>query len=214
MVTNNGPQPASAVVLTNELPPELVGAAEAGGPGSNSRLLAQLPAGCAQAGTTATCELGDLAVGGSRTLVFDGTVRRGTRAGTALVLTATVSFDGTDAVEENNTDADTILVVAQSAPTTTTTTTTSPSTTTTTSAAVTTTTITPTGPDDGGNLPVAGAAIAGLLAVAAMLIFSGGGLQGIAARPGHDDARSGTTSRQHGCASTRTHLARPGRRLR
>ena len=128
---------------------------------------------------------GHLAVEASRTLVFDGTVRRRhTRPAPPSCTPRRSSFDGTDAVEENNTDADTILVVAQAAPTTTTstTTTTSPGTTTTTSPAVTTTTIAPAGPGDGGNLPVAGAVVAGLLAVAAMLVFSGGGLQAISAR--------------------------------
>ena len=135
-------------------------------------------------GTTATCELGDFAVGESRTLVFRGRVRAGTPAGTELVHTATVAFDGTDAVEANNTDADMILVIAQPAPTTTT------------NPAVTTTTVQSGSGCGGGSLPVVGAAIAGLLAVAVLLVMSGGGLQAIARwpgagrrRPDHDDPR-------------------------
>ena len=110
--------------------------------------------------------------------MFEGTVAAGTPAGTALLHTATVTFDGTDAVEANNSDTDTILViaVAQPAPTTTTPTTT-------TSPTAPTTTIRPgSGSGGGGNLPVAGAAIAGLLAVAALLVVSGGGLQAITRR--------------------------------
>ena len=85
---------------------------------SAGRLPLQVPPECVADGTTATCALGDLPVGESRTFEFGGTVADGTPVGTELVHTATVSFNGTDAVEANNTDADTILVVAQPAPTT------------------------------------------------------------------------------------------------
>ena len=160
VVTNNGPQLASKVVLTNALPPELVA----------STLI--VPPGCVVAGTTATCDLGDVAVGVSRTFVFGGTVAADVPTGTTIVHTATVTFDGTDAVESNNTSADTILVVAQPAPTTTS----PPGTTTTTLQSG-------SGSGGGGTLPFVGVAVVGLLVLALVFIGSGGSLRAIAAWP-------------------------------
>ena len=178
-VTNHGPQLASDVVLTNQPPPEVVDTpALAGSPDAGVQLSALVPSGCQASGATVTCELGDLAVGQSQTFLFEGNVAAGTPAGTTLLHTATVTFDGADAVEANNSDADTILVIAaaQPAPTTTTTTTTAPS------PAAPTTVRPGSGSGGRGNLPVAGAAIAGLLALAAVLLVSGGGLQAITRR--------------------------------
>ena len=132
VVTNNGPQRASGVSVVNELPAAVVVPAAAPG-GSSRRLPSQVPTGCLPTGGTATCLVGDLAVGASRTVVFAGTVAAGTPAGTQLVHTATVTADGTDVVSTNNVDRDTILVLTQSAPTTTTT---PPATTTTTTVRV------------------------------------------------------------------------------
>jgi uncharacterized repeat protein (TIGR01451 family) len=70
----------------------------------------------------------------------------------------------------NHTDADTILVIAQPAPTTT-------------RPSVPTTTVQSGSGSGGGSLPVVGAAIAGLLAIATLLVLSGGGLRAIAAGP-------------------------------
>jgi uncharacterized repeat protein (TIGR01451 family) len=170
VVTNNGPQRANAVELANELPAALR-VAPLGGGGESRLAPLQVPVGCVQAGRTVTCDLGALAVGASRTLVFTGRVAVGAVAGTRLVHTATVAFDGTDSVAANNRDADFILVIAQP-----------PASTTTTTPAVTTTTVAGTG-SGGGSLPVVGAAIAGLLAVAGVLVVSGGGLQGIVRWP-------------------------------
>lgn len=184
VVTNNGPQLASAVVLTNELPPVLTEPALLGsGPNGIHVVMPrpmQVPPDCTLDGITATCQLGDLAVGETRSLLFGGTVPPGTPAGTELVDTATVTFDGEDAVEANNQDADTIVVIALiEQPTTTTaaptTTTTSPSVTTAPSRG---------GPGRRGALPTVGAAIAGLVAAAALLVVSGGGLRAVAAIPG------------------------------
>ena len=83
VVTNHGPQLASDVVLTNQLPTQLVVAAVLpGGPGTalHLRLLAEVPPECQVFGTTAICDLGDFAVAESRTLVFGGTVAAETPA--------------------------------------------------------------------------------------------------------------------------------------
>jgi uncharacterized repeat protein (TIGR01451 family) len=170
VVTNNGPQLASDVTLANALPPEV--ATPTFTLGSGRALPMQVPTGCLPTGATATCMLGDLGVGASRAVVFGGTVAAGTPAGTRLTDTATVSFDGTDAVEANNRDEDTILVVAPTQQTSTTSTT----------APGATTTTTHRGSGAGGGLPATGAAIATVLAAGALLLVFGGGLRGLASR--------------------------------
>lgn len=161
-VTNNGPQLASAVVLVNQLPPHLDAtddSADLGTPQTQPNSALQLPPSCLLDGTTATCQLGDLTAGTSRTLTLGGIVRQSTPAGTTLLDTATVSYDGVDSVRANNTDTDTILVLDSS-----------PSTT-----IDPTTTILqppPTVPSS-GPLPATATAISGLLAAAAMLLGSG-----------------------------------------
>ena len=181
VVTNNGPQVAPAVELRNELPAELVGHTVLGGGGSGRRLPVQVPAGCLPSGRTATCALGDLAVGATRTFTFGGTVANGTPVGTRLVDTATVSTAGVDTVAANNTDDDVILVIAavrlrcadltfaeaqrQLA------------------AGATYLdgdndgTACDADSGGGGSLPATGAAVAGLLAVGMVLVASGGGLR-------------------------------------
>jgi uncharacterized repeat protein (TIGR01451 family) len=161
VVVNNGPQRASNVVLANHLPPELADAATIAAVGTGLQVeVVVVPMGCTAAGTTATCTVGDLAVGESRTYVFTGTVPTGTPASTRLVHTATVSFAGTDAFPANNAADDAIVVVASLA---------QPS-----PAPVS---------SGGGALPITGGDVAILIALALAIVLVGAGLR-IAGRPG------------------------------
>jgi uncharacterized repeat protein (TIGR01451 family) len=71
-----------------------------------------IPPDCTASGQTVTCPLGTMAAGGIQALQFTGQVAAGTAPGTALVGTATVSANGSDVATANNTDADTIMVMA------------------------------------------------------------------------------------------------------
>ena len=196
VVTNNGPEVADDVVLSNALAPELVAPTVLGGGGSGRRLPVQVPTGCLASGLTVTCQLGSLDPLATRTFVFGGRVADGTPAGTRLVHTATVSVSGIDAIEANNVDADVIIVIAalvQPAPT---------------APRLRCADLTfaeaqrqlaagatyldgdsdgiaceandPSGGGGGGSLPVVGAAVAGVLALGSILLVSGGGLQVLA----------------------------------
>ncbi len=158
VVTNNGPQMATGVTLVDTMPVQL--ATTSAVAGSSRPLPMQVPTGCLPTGATATCGLGDLAVGASRTIVFGGIVLAGTPAGTQLIDSATVTFDGVDAVEANNRDADVIVVVAVIQP------------------ATTTTTAPPSGGGAAG-LATTGTAIGATLLLAGALVIMGGGLGGV-----------------------------------
>ncbi|HEY7044610.1 MAG TPA: hypothetical protein VH419_13150 [Nocardioidaceae bacterium] len=144
-VTNNGPLPATAVVLKNVLPPEVTNPRD--------------PPDCTFTGSTATCSLGDLAVGASTTIPFRGDVPAGTPVGSKLVDNASVTHDETDSVAVNNQDKATISVVAQA------------------SGPPPPTQPPPQGPPpSNGPLPSTGAELLSLILVALILIGAGAGL--------------------------------------
>lgn len=84
--TNNGPANATAVAVTDTLPP-------------NSTFVSA-SAGCTQSAGVVTCAVGSLAAGASAS--FDITVTAGS-AGSTLVNTATIAGDQSDPVSGNNT---------------------------------------------------------------------------------------------------------------
>ncbi len=98
VVTNNGPDPAANVVVSDDLP---VGVT-----------LTSVPGGCAVAGGTVTCALASLAAGATAAFALEVTAP--TVEG-QLVNTATVASDTEDGVPDN--DSDTVATeVTQAAP--------------------------------------------------------------------------------------------------
>jgi hypothetical protein len=117
------------------------------------------PPDCTFTGSTATCSLGDLAVGASTTIPFRGDVPAGTPVGSKLVDNASVTHDETDSVAVNNQDKATISVVAQA------------------SGPPPPTQPPPQGPPpSNGPLPSTGAELLSLILVALILIGAGAGL--------------------------------------
>lgn len=165
VVTNHGPHPADDVVLTNVLPSELMNPEVIAGEGGRVVEAERQATAttCTTSGPTATCRLGTVGVDQSHTFRFGGMVSSATPPGTRLVDSGSVRFDGVDAFEANDDDDDTILVIAS--PTSPPTSTPSPV----------PTTIRPSPPVPG--LPATGAAIAGLLVVASLLLIAGVGLR-------------------------------------
>jgi uncharacterized repeat protein (TIGR01451 family) len=177
-VTNNGPSTARGVTLVHELP---AGLAVVAGNG----ILQQT--GCTLTGRTATCELGNFRPEASRRLTFSGRVPANAVDGTAFTDRAEITAEG-DTNPPNDVDTARVIVVVQVPPSSTTTTTTTTSsttsTTTTTVAGSTTTTTSPGSGSGGGQLPVTGLAIGGLLLVATGLVATGGLGRLVRRRPG------------------------------
>ena len=131
-------------------------------------------------GTTVSCPVGSVAPGATGSITIAADVDPALPLGTELTDVATISssaagFDDPDP-DDNTFELTSTVVVAQPAPTTT-----SPD-------------VTPTTTEDdsdsggGGSLPIAGAAIAGLLVAHLRgLVASGGGLRAIARGAGRDD---------------------------
>jgi uncharacterized repeat protein (TIGR01451 family) len=107
-VGNNGPLPATNVVLTDTLPPgfgSVVTVSEARGYQSQA-------VNCSVAGDVATCPIGSLAVGQTATVRFAGPVDAGTPDGAVLTDSAHVSATEVDDVPANNDSAVAATVLA------------------------------------------------------------------------------------------------------
>lgn len=88
VVTNNGPQSNTGVVVTISLPP-LTGVTTSG-------------ASCSQAAATLTCAIGALSVGAVSTIVVMGTIPSNTTPGTNYRVTSQVAGDVYDQLSANN----------------------------------------------------------------------------------------------------------------
>src|SRR5262249_53724553 len=97
-VTNHGPLTATAVVLKNDLPALVTNPRD--------------PPSCTFTGNSATCAIGNLAVGANVTIRFRGSVPSTASAATKLTDTATATHSKTDPLPANNTDSATITVIA------------------------------------------------------------------------------------------------------
>jgi uncharacterized repeat protein (TIGR01451 family) len=101
-VTNHGPLAATDAHLVDALPDALTSPAD--------------PFTCTFAGTTATCALGELAVGASTTIHFTGTVPSTAPAGTVLTDNARVSHDEADTNPANDNATAAVTVIAAAVP--------------------------------------------------------------------------------------------------
>ena len=149
VVTNDGPATATDVVVTDVLPAEVAFGSATATAGT-----------CTEADGTITCELGDLAAGGTVTITITGTVADTTAAGTIEnVAEVTTTVPG-DEPGDNRDDHDTpIEVIKQPMPT------------------PTPTTPTPVVPKPGSPLPATGAVLDPTLGwMALALLAAGGGL--------------------------------------
>ncbi len=99
-VTNNGPATAQAVVVQDTLPAQVT-------PGA-------LPAACALAAGTVTCNLGNIANGTTVVVQIPVTVGAGLAAGTQFNNTATVTSNTPDPQGSNNSDTITLIVESPS----------------------------------------------------------------------------------------------------
>ncbi|MCL2666509.1 MAG: hypothetical protein FWF02_02230 [Micrococcales bacterium] len=101
-VTNNGPNDATGVVLTDPLPPGL----------TNVQVSTAFGVTCTIGATTVSCPLGTVANGASVTAVIRGTVPSGS-TDTSVTNVATVSTTAYDPVTTNNVSSDTVSLVRQ-----------------------------------------------------------------------------------------------------
>ncbi len=95
VVTNNGPQPATDVTASDNVPSAITGASARIDGGSS----------CPLNGSTLNCAIGTLAVGASATITVNGTLAASTAPGSTVTNTATVSANEFDFVPANNTSS-------------------------------------------------------------------------------------------------------------
>ena len=155
---NVGPSTATALTVTDTLPPGLT----------------PRPAtGCTVSGTVVSCAVADLAPGATGSITITADVDPALALGAQLTDSATIASNAAGFVDPNPTDNTTELTsTIEATPTTTS----PPGTTTTTLQSG-------SGSGGGGTLPFVGVAVVGLLVLALAFIGSGGSLRAIAAWP-------------------------------